>query len=31
MPLWQDFAVIAGFCMLIFFISVRNIHRKWIE
>lgn len=31
MPLWLDFAVIAGFCLLIFFISVRNVQRKWID
>ena len=30
MPLSLDFAVIAGFCMLLFYISLRNIHRKWI-
>jgi ABC-2 type transport system permease protein len=30
MPLWLDFTVIAGFCLLIFSVSVRSIHRKWI-
>jgi len=30
MPLALDFAVIGIFCVTLFFISVRNIHRKWI-
>jgi ABC-2 type transport system permease protein len=30
MPLMLDFAIIAGFCMILFYISLRNIHRKWI-
>ena len=30
MPLWLDFAVIAAFCGVLFYISLRNIHRKWI-
>jgi ABC-2 type transport system permease protein len=30
MPLSLDFAVIAGFCMVLFYISLRNIYRKWI-
>ena len=30
LPLGLDFAIIAGFCMVLFYISLRNIHRKWI-
>jgi ABC-2 type transport system permease protein len=30
MPLALNFAVIAGFCAVLFYISLRNIHRKWI-
>jgi ABC-2 type transport system permease protein len=30
MPLPLDFAIIAGFCIILFYISLRNIHRKWI-
>jgi ABC-2 type transport system permease protein len=30
LPLGLDFAVIAGFCVILFFFSIRNIHRKWI-
>jgi len=30
MPLALDFAVIGIFCVTLFFISVSNIHRKWI-
>lgn len=30
MPLGLDFLVIAIFCVALFFISVRNIYRKWI-
>jgi ABC-2 type transport system permease protein len=30
MPLALNFAVIAGFCVVLFYISLRNIHRKWI-
>ncbi len=30
MPLGLDFCVIAGFCVVLFAISLRNIHRKWI-
>jgi ABC-2 type transport system permease protein len=30
MPLGLDFAVIMGFCILLFAISLRNIHKKWI-
>jgi ABC-2 type transport system permease protein len=30
MPYSINFAVIIGFCFLLFFISLRNIYRKWI-
>ena len=30
MPLSLDFAVISGFCLILFYVSLRNIHRKWI-
>jgi ABC-2 type transport system permease protein len=30
MPLGLDFCVIAGFCVVLFAISLRNIHRRWI-
>jgi len=30
MPLALDFLIIGIFCFALFFISVRNIHRKWI-
>jgi ABC-2 type transport system permease protein len=30
LPLSLDFTIIAGFCMILFYISLRNIHRKWI-
>jgi ABC-2 type transport system permease protein len=30
LPLALDFAVIAIFCIALFLLSVRNIHRKWI-
>lgn len=30
MPLGLDFFLITGFCLLLFYISLRNIHRKWI-
>lgn len=30
MPLASDFGIIAGFCVVLFYISLRNIHRKWI-
>lgn len=30
MPLALDFVLIVGFCILLFYISLRNIHRKWI-
>jgi ABC-2 type transport system permease protein len=30
MPLGLDFAIIAGFCILLFAISLRNIHKRWI-
>jgi len=25
-----DFSIMAGFCMLLFYVSLRNIHRRWI-
>jgi ABC-2 type transport system permease protein len=30
MPLSLDFAIIIGFCIILFYVSIRNIHRKWI-
>ncbi|MFC2030907.1 ABC transporter permease [Chloroflexota bacterium] len=30
LPLGLDFLVITGFCVILFFISLRNIHMKWI-
>ena len=30
LPLWLDFAAIAGFCIVLFYISLRNIHKRWI-
>jgi ABC-2 type transport system permease protein len=30
MPLTLDFAAIGMFCIALFFVSVRNIHRRWI-
>lgn len=30
MPLALDFTVITAFCILLFSISLRNIHRRWI-
>ena len=30
MPLSLDFTVIFGFCLILFYVSLRNIHRKWI-
>ena len=30
MPLSLDFAVIVGFCIILFYVSLRNIYRKWI-
>jgi ABC-2 type transport system permease protein len=30
MPLALDFWMITAFCMVLFYISLRNIHRKWI-
>ena len=30
MPILFDFAIITGFCLILFYISLRNIHRKWI-
>lgn len=30
LPLSLDFSIIAGFCMLLFYVSIKNIQRKWI-
>jgi len=30
MPLGLDFAIITGFCIVLFSTSLRNIHRRWI-
>jgi ABC-2 type transport system permease protein len=29
-PLGLDFFIIAGFCVILFYISLKNLHRKWI-
>jgi ABC-2 type transport system permease protein len=31
MPLWLNFFGICLFCMVLFFFSLRNIHKKWIS
>jgi ABC-2 type transport system permease protein len=30
MPLWLDFTIISGFCIALFYTSLKNIHKKWI-
>ena len=30
LPLWLNFLIIAAFCLVLFYISLKNIHRKWI-
>jgi ABC-2 type transport system permease protein len=30
LPLGASFSIIAGFCAILFYFSIRNIHRKWI-
>jgi ABC-2 type transport system permease protein len=30
MPFALSFVMMAGFCLVLFYISLRNIHRKWI-
>ncbi len=30
LPLSVDFSIIAGFCILLFYLSIKNIHKKWI-
>jgi len=30
LPLSLNFPIIAGFCILLFYVSIKNIHRKWI-
>lgn len=30
LPIWLDFLLIAAFGFILFFISLKNIHRKWI-
>ena len=29
-PIFMNFFILAGFCILLFYFSLRNIHRKWI-
>ena len=29
MPMWLDFIIITGFCVFLFAVSLRNIHKKW--
>jgi ABC-2 type transport system permease protein len=30
LPLGLDFSIITGFCIILFYLSLRNMHRKWI-
>jgi ABC-2 type transport system permease protein len=30
MPIPLDFAIISGFCVVLFYISLKNIHKRWI-
>jgi len=30
MPFWMDFLVLSGFCVVLFYFSLRNINKKWI-
>lgn len=30
LPFGLNFLIIAGFCILLFYVSIKNIHRKWI-
>ncbi|MDD3801986.1 MAG: ABC transporter permease [Desulfuromonas thiophila] len=30
LPLWLDFALLTGFCLLLFGLSLRNVRRRWI-
>jgi len=30
MPFWFDFLVLAGFCLLLFLLSLRNVRTRWI-
>jgi ABC-2 type transport system permease protein len=30
LPIGLDFIIIAGFCVILFYVSIKNIHRKWI-
>jgi ABC-2 type transport system permease protein len=30
LPLGLDFSIIAGFCIILFYVSIKNIHRRWI-
>jgi ABC-2 type transport system permease protein len=29
-PIGLDFSILVGFCIVLFYVSLRNIHRKWI-
>ena len=29
-PILMNFFILTGFCILLFYFSLRNIHRKWI-
>jgi ABC-2 type transport system permease protein len=31
MPVMLSFAALAGFCLVLFFVSLRNIHKRWIQ
>ncbi len=30
LPIWLDFLAILGFCLILFLVSLRNIHQRWI-
>ncbi len=30
LPVWVDFCALAGFCAVLFYVSLRNIHKRWI-
>jgi len=30
MPLWLDFSIISGFCIVLFYTSLKNTRKKWI-
>jgi ABC-2 type transport system permease protein len=30
LPVWLNFLAILGFCIVLFFVSLRNIYKRWI-